>query len=90
MDEKQLRALVREEVEAALDDEARVDSHPKFRRLVEAKLGRKFDGSDEHWDLTYNAWHDALSETAFGTPGVPDESTVDYYVNETVEKILGH
>jgi hypothetical protein len=85
MNEKQLRALVREEVESVLTEEAQIDSHPKFRRLVEAKLGRKFANSDEHWDLTYMSWSSALQET---DGRKPDKEVVDFYVNEAAKKIL--
>ena len=43
MDEQSLRALVREEVEAVLTEEARIDSHLKFRRLVERRVGEPLD-----------------------------------------------
>lgn len=85
MNEKTLRALVREEVEAVLTEQTRIDSHPKFRRLVENKLGRQFQESDENWSLTFESWNAALSEAG----GVDiDQETLDYYLNEAVEKIL--
>lgn len=84
MDEEQLRDLVREEVERTLDEEAQIDSHPKFRRLVEAKLGRGFTGSEEHWGLTYQAWSSALQET---NCKFPDKDVVDYYVGDAVKAI---
>jgi hypothetical protein len=84
MNEKTLRALVREEVEHALDEEATVDSHPKFRRLVEAKLGRRFDSSEDSWTETYQAWSATLMET---DARHPDRDIVEYYVNDAAKAI---
>lgn len=82
MDEKQLRELIREEVERVLDEELVVDSHPKFRRLVEARVGRPFHDSDEGWTTTYEAWTAALQESG-GTK--VDKETLDYYVEAVLE-----
>lgn len=84
MDEKQLRALVREEVERTLDEEATIDSHPKFRRLVEARLGRKFASSDDSWTETYEAWSSTLAETDGHSP---DQDVIDYYVSDAAKAI---
>jgi hypothetical protein len=84
MNEENLRALVREEVERTLDEESKIDSHPKFRRLVEAKRGRPFLDTDDWWDTTYSAWNDALQESG----GVEiDQETLDYYVDRAVALI---
>jgi len=83
MDEKSLRALVREEVEAVLDEESHIDSHLKFRRLVEHRVGQPLD--EFSYDITFQAWNDALVESA--GQGI-DEETLEYYINEAVEKIL--
>ena len=84
MNEENLRALVREEVERTLDEEAVVDSHQKFRRLVENKRARRFDDTDQHWDHTYSAWSDALEESG----GVQiDKDTLDYYVDRAIALI---
>lgn len=87
MDEKTLRDLVREEVVRALDEELTIDSHPKFRRLVEAKLGRKFQGSDDHWIVTYAAWSDALSEAGSPRELAGASDVLEYYVNDAAEEI---
>jgi hypothetical protein len=84
MDTEQLRRLVREEVEKALDEEAVIDSHPKFRRLVEAKLGRRFKDSDDGWSETYAAWSDALQES--GGAVLADDVRI-YYVGSAVASI---
>jgi hypothetical protein len=85
MDDRQLRQMVREEVEKALDEEAVIDSHPKFRRLVEAKLGHRFRDSDDSWSETYAAWSDALQES--GGPVLADDVRA-YYVDSAVVSIL--
>lgn len=82
MDIEGLRRLVREEVEGVLDEDARLDSHPKFRRLVERRLGRRLDG-DCHGE-TWDAWRDLQTEAAGGEL---DPTLVDYYVNEAVGAI---
>ena len=84
MDEQSLRALVREEVEAVLTEEARIDSHLKFRRLVERRVGEPLD--ELTYDITFQAWSDAVQESA---GEAIDQETLDYYLNEAVEKILG-
>jgi hypothetical protein len=84
MNEKQLRALVREEIEVVLDEESHIDSHLKFRKLVERRLGTDLDEST--YDTTFQAWSDAVQESA----GQDIEGEVlEHYLNEALDKILG-
>jgi hypothetical protein len=76
MDEMKLRALVREEVERTLDEELKIDSHPKFRRLVEQKANRRFENEDDNWDVTYQAWTEVVQESDGKTI---ERETLDYY-----------
>ena len=77
MEIKALRKMIREEVNAALDEKLVIDSHMKFRALVEAKAGRVFKDTDDNWTVTYQAWTDALTESV---DGKVDQETLDYYV----------
>jgi hypothetical protein len=85
MNEKQLRELVAEEIQRVLDEERQIDSHPKFRRLVEARLGTKFETSDEHWTTTYNAWSSLLQEC--GAVDTIDRDSLEYYVEDAAKTI---
>ena len=86
MEIKTLRKMVREEVNAALDEKFVVDSHTKFRSLVEAKSGRKFVDTDDNWTVTYAAWSDLLSECVEGSV---DQETLDYYVYVAATTLKG-
>ena len=84
MNVEQLRTLVREEIEHALDEHFVIDSHPKFRRLVEAKLGRKFVDNDEFWTSTNRSWSEMMLETDGASA---DRELVEYYVNDAAVMI---
>lgn len=84
MNEKQLRALVREEIEVVLDEESQCDSHPKFRRLVEVKRGKPFKDEDSWWDTTFGCWSEARNESLGGPI---DKDTLTYYVDRAVALI---
>jgi len=82
MDEKSLRALVREEIERALNEEMIIDDHRKFRRLVEAKIGRRFTDDSDGWDTTFTSWSSAVQEA--GSNKV-EADILDYYVNDAMK-----
>lgn len=82
MDEKQLRQMVREEVESVLNEQDVIDDHPKFRRLVAKQLKRPLAEGEFHGE-TWSCWRDALTESG----GQPVEGEVlSHYVNEAVEQ----
>ena len=86
MDEKQLRALVREEVEQAFAVDAVVDTHPKFRRLIERRIGRKLD--EDTYDTTFRAWNEMLQECE--DTGL-DDDLLEEYVSSTAQQLSeGH
>jgi hypothetical protein len=85
MDVKLLRKMIKEEVESLLNERVTVDSHPKFRTLVEAKLGRSFVDTNDGWSVTYQAWNDALTES-FGCE--VDAETLVYYVRHAAEQLI--
>lgn len=85
MDERSLRRLIREEIEAALKEDAVVDDHDKFRKLVSERLGRRLVG-DECFEETFTAWDDALTEAQVdGT--LPNGKLLDHYVRVAVTSI---
>jgi len=84
MNEKQLRSLVVEEIHKVLDEEAHIDSHLKFRRLVERRIGEPLDEST--YDITFQAWSDAIRECVGEDI---DDEVLEHYLNEAVDKING-
>jgi hypothetical protein len=83
MDEKSLRKLIGKEVDDVLDEQIRMDAHPKFRRLVSQKLGRILN-EGECFDETWSAWNDMLVEAAGEEP---EDELVDHYVTEAATSI---
>lgn len=82
MDANKLRALVREEVERTLDEELKIDSHLKFRRLVEHRVGHEL--GEDSYDMTFQAWSDVVQES--GEHDI-DPEALEFYLNETAEQI---
>ena len=78
-----LRKLIREEVEQAFEEADKVDSHPKFRKLVGRALGRSLAEGERH-DETWHAWNELQVETA----GAVDRRLLSYYVNQAARAIL--
>lgn len=82
MNKDQLRALIKEEIDNVLAEEASANDHASFRKRVSKKLKRSFK-EGESYDETWVAWQNVLAETA----GERDVDVVEYYANEVAAKL---
>jgi hypothetical protein len=83
MDTKQLRKMVREEIESVLDEQITLDEHPKFRRLVAERLGRPLE-QDECYHGIWRVWNEMMTECAGEEP---EQDLVEYYVERAVSLV---